>query len=81
MLIQIGLYDEAAQVLEEYVRGAPNDFDGHYQLGMALEIQAERLTTRRRAAQLRSEARAWARPESRDGALLFEQGLSQARGG
>ncbi len=41
-LIQIGLYDEASQMLEEYVRGAPNDFDGHYQLGMALEIEAER---------------------------------------
>ena len=42
VLIQIGLYEEASQMLEEYVRGAPNDFDGHYQLGMALEIQAER---------------------------------------
>jgi spermidine synthase len=42
VLIQIGLYEEASEMLEEYVRGAPNDFDGHYQLGMALEIQAER---------------------------------------
>jgi len=41
-LIQIGMYDEASQMLEEYARVAPNDFDGHYQLGMALEIQAER---------------------------------------
>ncbi|MEK6300642.1 MAG: fused MFS/spermidine synthase [Acidobacteriota bacterium] len=41
-LIQIGLYDEASQMLEEYARLAPNDFDGHYQLGMALEIEAER---------------------------------------
>ena len=44
-------------MLEEYVRGAPNDFDGHYQLGMALEIQAERTLdeekTRRAVEQLK----------------------------
>jgi spermidine synthase len=41
-LIQTGMYEEASQMLEEYARLAPNDFDGHYQLGMALEIVAER---------------------------------------
>ncbi|MFY9609370.1 MAG: fused MFS/spermidine synthase [Blastocatellia bacterium] len=57
VLIQIGLYDEASQMLGEYVRGAPNDFDGHYQLGMALEIEAERTLdddkTRRAVEQLK----------------------------
>jgi len=41
-LMQIGLYEEAAQMLEEYTRLAPKDFDGHFQLGAAYEIQAER---------------------------------------
>jgi len=41
-LMQIGLYDEAAQMLEEFTRLSPNDFDGHFQLGAAYEIQAER---------------------------------------
>ncbi|HKP10585.1 MAG TPA: tetratricopeptide repeat protein, partial [Blastocatellia bacterium] len=41
-LIQLGLYDEAIQLLGEYVKLAPNDFDAHYQLGAALEIQSER---------------------------------------
>jgi tetratricopeptide (TPR) repeat protein len=41
-LMQIGLYEEAAQMLEEYNKLAPNDFDGHFQLGAAYEIQAER---------------------------------------
>lgn len=41
-LIQIGMYEEAAQMLEEFVRLQPADFDGHYQLGVALEIISER---------------------------------------
>jgi spermidine synthase len=41
-LMQIGLYEEAAQMLEEFTRMAPNDFDGHLQLGRAYEIQSER---------------------------------------
>jgi Tfp pilus assembly protein PilF len=41
-LVQAGLYDEAKQMLEEYVSRAPADFDGHYQLGAVLEIQSER---------------------------------------
>ncbi len=36
-LLGIGLEDEAAQMLEEYIRLAPNDFDGHFQLGVAYE--------------------------------------------
>ncbi|MFL6277791.1 MAG: fused MFS/spermidine synthase [Blastocatellia bacterium] len=41
-LVQLGLYDEAVQLLSEYVKLAPADFDAHYQLGAALEIQSER---------------------------------------
>lgn len=41
-LMQIDLYDEAAQMLEEFSRLAPNDAEGHFQLGAAYEIQAER---------------------------------------
>jgi spermidine synthase len=53
-LIKLGLYEEAVQLLSEYVKLAPNDFDAHYQLGAALEIQSERTldeTTTRRAVQ------------------------------
>lgn len=50
-LTQIGMYEEAAQMLEEFVRLQPADFDGHYQLGVVLEIVSERTlddaTTRR----------------------------------
>jgi spermidine synthase len=41
-LMQIDLYEEAAQMLEEFSRLAPNDAEGHFQLGAAYEIQAER---------------------------------------
>ena len=41
-LMQIDLYVEAAQMLEEFARLAPNDFEGHFQLGAAYEIQSER---------------------------------------
>ncbi|MEK6286778.1 MAG: fused MFS/spermidine synthase [Acidobacteriota bacterium] len=41
-LMQIALYEEAAQMLEQFTRLAPNDFDGHFQLGAAYEIQSER---------------------------------------
>jgi spermidine synthase len=55
-LIQLGLYEEAVQLLGEYVKLAPNDFDAHYQLGAALEIQSERTlnepTTRRAVQEL-----------------------------
>jgi spermidine synthase len=53
-LIKLGLYEEAVQLLGEYVKLAPNDFDAHYQLGAALEIQSERTlddATTRRAMQ------------------------------
>jgi spermidine synthase len=53
-LIQLGLYEEAVQLLGEYVKLAPNDFDAHYQLGAALEINSERTldeATARRAVQ------------------------------
>jgi tetratricopeptide (TPR) repeat protein len=41
-LMQIGLYEEAAQMLEEYVRLHPNDYEGHFQLGSVYEILSER---------------------------------------
>jgi tetratricopeptide (TPR) repeat protein len=41
-LAQIGLYAEAAQMLEEYARLQPNDFEAHFQLGSVYEIMAER---------------------------------------
>ena len=41
-LMPLGLYEEAAQMLEEYARLAPNDFEAHYQLGAVYEILAER---------------------------------------
>jgi spermidine synthase len=41
-LMQIDLFEEAAQMLEEFTRLAPNDLEGHFQLGAAYEIQAER---------------------------------------
>jgi len=40
--MQIDLHEEAAQMLEEFIRLAPNDLEGHFQLGAAYEIQAER---------------------------------------
>src|SRR5262249_48105002 len=40
-LLQTGMYDDARQMLEEYSALAPNDFDGHFQLGVALEILSE----------------------------------------
>jgi spermidine synthase len=41
-LSQIGLYEEASQMLEEYARLQPNDFDAHFQLGSVYEILSER---------------------------------------
>jgi Tfp pilus assembly protein PilF len=41
-LMQIGLYEEASQMLEQFTHLAPNDFEGHFQLGAAYEIQSER---------------------------------------
>jgi spermidine synthase len=41
-LSAIGYYEEAAQMLEEYIKLAPNDFDGHFQLGAVLQIISER---------------------------------------
>jgi spermidine synthase len=41
-LMAIAFYEEAAQMLEEYTRLAPNDFEGHAQLGAAYEILSER---------------------------------------
>jgi spermidine synthase len=56
-LMQIGLYEEAAQMLEEFTRLSPNDFDGHFQLGAAYEIQSEHslddATTRRSVEELK----------------------------
>ena len=56
-LMQIALYEEAAQMLEQFSRLAPNDFEGHFQLGAAYEIQSERsmddATTRRSIEELK----------------------------
>jgi tetratricopeptide (TPR) repeat protein len=55
--MQVGLYGEAAQMLEEYAKLAPNDFEGHFQLGAAYEIDSERTlddaTTRRSVEELK----------------------------
>jgi len=56
-LMQIDMYEEATQMLEEFSRLAPNDFEGHFQLGAALEIRSERSlddsTTRRAIEELK----------------------------
>jgi Tfp pilus assembly protein PilF len=56
-LMQIDLYEEAAQMLEQFIKLAPNDFEGHFQLGAAYEIQSERSlkdsTTRRAIDELK----------------------------
>jgi spermidine synthase len=41
-LTQLGLYTEAVQMLEEYARVQPNDFEARFQLGSVYEILAER---------------------------------------
>jgi spermidine synthase len=41
-LVPLGLYEEAAQMFEEYARLAPGDFEAHYQLGAVYEVLAER---------------------------------------
>ncbi|HSE36356.1 MAG TPA: fused MFS/spermidine synthase, partial [Blastocatellia bacterium] len=41
-LMKIDLYAEAAQMLEEFARLSPNDFEGHFQLGAAYQIQSEK---------------------------------------
>jgi spermidine synthase len=41
-LMAIGYYEEATQMLEEYTKLAPNDFEGHAQLGASYEILSER---------------------------------------
>jgi spermidine synthase len=41
-LVPLGLYEEAAQMFEEYARLAPTDFEAHYQLGAVYEVLAER---------------------------------------
>lgn len=40
-LVPLGLYEEAAQMLEEYARLAPGDFEAHYQLGAVYQIISE----------------------------------------
>ena len=41
-LSTLGLYEEAAQMLEEYARLAPEDFDARFQLGAVYQILSER---------------------------------------
>jgi len=52
-----GLFEEAAQMLEQYARAAPGDVEGHFQLGAAYEIVSERSlddsTTRRAVDELK----------------------------
>jgi spermidine synthase len=56
-LMATGLFEEAAQMLEEYARAAPGDVEGHFQLGAAYEIVSERSlddsTTRRAVEELK----------------------------
>jgi spermidine synthase len=56
-LTQLGMYEESAQMLEQFVGLQPADFDGHYQLGVVLEIISERTldeaTTRRAVDELK----------------------------
>jgi spermidine synthase len=42
VLLSLGYYEEASQMLEEYTRLAPADHEAHYQLGVAYEIMSER---------------------------------------
>jgi spermidine synthase len=41
-LMSLGVYDEAADMLEEYEKLVPQDAEGHYQLGAAYEVLDER---------------------------------------
>ncbi|HYM00539.1 MAG TPA: fused MFS/spermidine synthase, partial [Blastocatellia bacterium] len=41
-LFTTGVYDESAEMLEEYIKLMPSDYYGHYQLGAAYEVMAER---------------------------------------
>jgi len=43
-LVALGLYDDAAQMLEQHLKLNPTDVDAQYQLGSAYEIMAERAT-------------------------------------
>jgi len=43
-LSALGMYNDAAQILEQHVTLNPADIEGHYQLGSACEILAERST-------------------------------------
>jgi spermidine synthase len=56
-LMQLGLYDDARQMLEEYIKAAPRDSEGHFQLGVAYEILSERsldpITARRAVDELK----------------------------
>jgi Tfp pilus assembly protein PilF len=56
-LMATGLFEEAAQMLEQYARAAPGDVEGHFQLGAAYEIVSERSlddsTTRRAVDELK----------------------------
>ena len=42
VLLALGYYEEASQMLEEYKRLSPSDLEAHYQLGVAYEIMSER---------------------------------------
>lgn len=56
-LEQIGLYEEAAQMLEQFIHLKPNDFDGHFQLGAVYEkissYSFDEAITRRAAEELK----------------------------
>jgi spermidine synthase len=40
-LMQLGMYREAREMLEQFTKLEPNDFEGHFQLGAACEILSE----------------------------------------
>jgi spermidine synthase len=56
-LMQVGYYEEALPVLEEFARLSPREFDAHFHLGVCYEILSERLLddslARRAADELR----------------------------
>lgn len=56
-LMMVAYYEEAVEMFEEYTRLAPEDFEGHYQMGVALEILSSRsldaATTQRAAEALK----------------------------
>jgi spermidine synthase len=56
-LSTLGMYEEAAQMLEEYARLAPDEFDARFQLGAVYQILSERALDDRMTEQAVGELR------------------------